>query len=688
MSGFSLAALKNTLDEVRVQVYAKNETEKKVYEALSSKNWGASSTMLNDIANDTSDYEKFGIINDIVWASLDTEGKSWKQIFKSLTLIEFLIKNGSERFIEAARDKLFKIKRLQDYNFYEGTVDKGSGCREKAKQIVELLSSNEIIRAEREKARALRHKFGGVGSDSRGMGGGGYSGSYGGSYGGSSDSYGNQGIDSRDRPSAGSGGRYGNDSYGGSNSYSDRGSSNSYSSNNHSNNTGRYGGGAYDSDKPPRYGDDVPSERYDSGNVGRRSSTYDRDEPEVDDIKPYKPKSKDTNTATGGKLKVSIRKSDAPAATAPAPAPVKEVNLIGDDFDAFDSAPAPTSAAAPAAAAFDPFGMSAPAPAVPAPAPAAFDPFGMSAPAPAAPVAAAFDPFNAPAPVTYTPAPAPAATAFDPFNQPQYAQPQPSFPPQQYHQSFQPAPQQSFQQQPQFQAAPVPTQQPQYRANPPSAAAPADNDFGDFEGAKPAAPAKPAATNKWGDLGNLVDLSGISKNQPVMSKNDTNAAANAAYANSSFAGLDGFNKTPQNMQQSAGRPMGGYGASSMGQPAMVPRGPPMGHAPMGQPMGHAPMGQSMGQPMGGGMAGGPYGAAAPMPMGGYGGGPAGYGAPAPAMGMNMGGGYGGPQQGGFGGPAPMMGAPGYGAPAMGGAPTYGAPMGYRPNPGPGGFGGF
>ena len=30
MSGFSLAAIKNTLDEVRVQVYAKNETEKKV----------------------------------------------------------------------------------------------------------------------------------------------------------------------------------------------------------------------------------------------------------------------------------------------------------------------------------------------------------------------------------------------------------------------------------------------------------------------------------------------------------------------------------------------------------------------------------------------------------------------------------------------------------------------------------
>lgn len=74
MSGFSLSALKNTLDEVRVQVYPKNETEKKVaieilclclllylivlaqvYEALSSKNYGASSTQMSDIAADTFD---------------------------------------------------------------------------------------------------------------------------------------------------------------------------------------------------------------------------------------------------------------------------------------------------------------------------------------------------------------------------------------------------------------------------------------------------------------------------------------------------------------------------------------------------------------------------------------------------------------------------------------------------------
>lgn len=60
-----------------------------------------------------------------------------------------------------------------------------SGCllvvREKAKGLLELLSSNDAIRSEREKARALRDKFVGIGSTTSGYGG------YGGhSYGGSS----------------------------------------------------------------------------------------------------------------------------------------------------------------------------------------------------------------------------------------------------------------------------------------------------------------------------------------------------------------------------------------------------------------------------------------------------------------------------------------------------------------------
>ena len=40
------------------QVKPKNEVEQRVYEVLSHKNWGASTTLMNEIAQDTFDYEK------------------------------------------------------------------------------------------------------------------------------------------------------------------------------------------------------------------------------------------------------------------------------------------------------------------------------------------------------------------------------------------------------------------------------------------------------------------------------------------------------------------------------------------------------------------------------------------------------------------------------------------------------
>ena len=40
------------------QVKPKNDVEVRVYEVLSHKNWGASSTLMNEIAQDTFDYER------------------------------------------------------------------------------------------------------------------------------------------------------------------------------------------------------------------------------------------------------------------------------------------------------------------------------------------------------------------------------------------------------------------------------------------------------------------------------------------------------------------------------------------------------------------------------------------------------------------------------------------------------
>ena len=206
------------------QVKPKTDVEARVYEVLSHKNWGASSSIMNQIARDICDYEKFAIITKITWENVETQRPSaWRVIFKGLTLVEHLVKNGSERCVDDARNHGHILRKLHQFNYYEGTIDRGLGVREKSKQLVEILSDNDRVREERQKARKLREKFGGRAgaASSSGGGGGGYSGggwdSAGGGggggggdweSGGGSGGYGDGGIDSGRSSRGGARGRY------------------------------------------------------------------------------------------------------------------------------------------------------------------------------------------------------------------------------------------------------------------------------------------------------------------------------------------------------------------------------------------------------------------------------------------------------------------------------------------------
>lgn len=128
--------------------------------------------------------------------------EEWRQIYKALQLLEFLIKNGSERVIDDARSHLTLLKMLRQFHFIDQNgKDQGVNVRNRAKELAELLSDVEKIRAERKKARATRNKysgveggagfggglsssrFGGFGGEESGDHGGGYGGYSGGVYG-------------------------------------------------------------------------------------------------------------------------------------------------------------------------------------------------------------------------------------------------------------------------------------------------------------------------------------------------------------------------------------------------------------------------------------------------------------------------------------------------------------------------
>ncbi|KAF2644535.1 ENTH-domain-containing protein [Massarina eburnea CBS 473.64] len=185
VSGLSLYDLKAGVRKVQNAVMNYTEMEAKVREATNNEPWGASSTSQQEIANATFNYQLLNEIMPMIYKRFtEKAAEEWRQIYKALQLLEFLIKNGSERVIDDARAHVSLLKMLRQFHFIDQNgKDQGINVRNRAKELAELLGDVDRIRTERKKARANRNKFGGV---EGGMGmSGGFSGSGGGSrYGG------------------------------------------------------------------------------------------------------------------------------------------------------------------------------------------------------------------------------------------------------------------------------------------------------------------------------------------------------------------------------------------------------------------------------------------------------------------------------------------------------------------------
>lgn len=93
----------------------------------------------------------------------EKSAEEWRQIYKALQLMEFLVKNGSERVIDDARSHLSLLKMLRQFHYIDQNgKDQGINVRNRSKELTDLLSDVDRIRSERKKARATRNKYRGV----------------------------------------------------------------------------------------------------------------------------------------------------------------------------------------------------------------------------------------------------------------------------------------------------------------------------------------------------------------------------------------------------------------------------------------------------------------------------------------------------------------------------------------------
>ncbi|CCE63090.1 hypothetical protein TPHA_0D04560 [Tetrapisispora phaffii CBS 4417] len=129
-----------------------SSTQVLVRNATANEGTGPNIDLLADIAEKTYDSADFFEIMDMLDKRLNDKGKYWKHIAKSLTVLDYLVRFGSENCVLWCKENLYLIKTLTEFRYEDensGGVDQGQIIRVKAKELTALLMDDERLREER-----------------------------------------------------------------------------------------------------------------------------------------------------------------------------------------------------------------------------------------------------------------------------------------------------------------------------------------------------------------------------------------------------------------------------------------------------------------------------------------------------------------------------------------------------------
>ncbi|XP_067852639.1 clathrin interactor 1a isoform X4 [Heptranchias perlo] len=162
--------MRELVDKATNVVMNYSEIESKVREATNDDPWGPSGQLMAEIAKSTFMYEQFPEIMNMLWTrTLKDNKKNWRRVYKSLLLLAYLIRNGSERVVTSAREHIYDLRSMENYHFVdENGKDQGINVRQKVKEMVEFVQDDDRLREERKKAKKNKDKYIGVSSDSMG----------------------------------------------------------------------------------------------------------------------------------------------------------------------------------------------------------------------------------------------------------------------------------------------------------------------------------------------------------------------------------------------------------------------------------------------------------------------------------------------------------------------------------------
>ena len=160
-------------DRVTNIVFNYTEAEALVREATNEDPWGPTGPQMKELAKLTFAYEVYQEVMQMLWKRMLVDPqKSWRRVYKSLLLLSYLLRNGSERVVTSTREHTYDMKSLRNYHFIdENGKDQGVNVRQKAKELIEFAHDDDRLRDERRKSRKTKDKFVSISSDTYGGGG-------------------------------------------------------------------------------------------------------------------------------------------------------------------------------------------------------------------------------------------------------------------------------------------------------------------------------------------------------------------------------------------------------------------------------------------------------------------------------------------------------------------------------------
>lgn len=116
----SMWKVREMVDKATNIVMNYTETESKVRDATNDDPWGPSGVQMQEVASFTFTYEQFPEAMGMLWKRMLQDNRTnWRRTYKSLLLLDYLLKNGSERVVTSAREHVYDLRSMENYAFID-----------------------------------------------------------------------------------------------------------------------------------------------------------------------------------------------------------------------------------------------------------------------------------------------------------------------------------------------------------------------------------------------------------------------------------------------------------------------------------------------------------------------------------------------------------------------------------------